>query len=150
MQVLRFASIPRLPPHAVRQALWLAAVLAMPVGAQNLPQPRGSQQQPLGQRMGDSGDEFANGDYAEQLERMRALNRERQKTMISDTNKLLKLATELDMEVKSDDADSLTPSQMRTLASIEKLAHDVKDKMTYSVSVPSATPPQTQSPFRLR
>jgi hypothetical protein len=150
MQVSRFAFLCRLHPHAARQALWLAAVLALPGGAQNIPPARGPLQQPIGQRVGNSIDGMGDGDYAEQQERSRALNRERQKSLVSDTNKLLKLATELDMEIQAENTDSLTPSQVRKLATIEKLAHDVKDKMTYSVGVPSMTPPQTQSPFPLR
>jgi hypothetical protein len=149
MTAPRIAFLRRPPAHPARVALCLAAVLALPGGAQNIPQPRGPLPQPIGQRVGDSVDEFGNGDYAEQQERLRALNRERQKSLVSDTNKLLKLATELDMEVKSENSSSLTPSQMHKLATIEKLAHNVKDKMSYSIGVPSMTPtpPQPQSPF---
>ena len=147
----RFAFLARPPGHAARGALCLAAVLALPGGAQNIPQPRGPLQQPIGQRAGDSIDGFGSRDSAEQQERMRALNRERQKSLVSDTNKLLKLATELDMAVKGENSGSLTPAEMHKLMSIEKLAHNVKDKMTYSVSVPSMSPPpQIPSPFPLR
>jgi hypothetical protein len=141
----------RLSARPARGALCLAAVLALPGGAQNIPQPaRGPLQQPIGQRAGDSIDGLGNGDYSDQQERLRALNRERQKSLVSDTNKLLKLATELDMEIKAQNSDSLTPSQMHKLATIEKLAHNVKDKMSYTISLPSATPPQPQSPFPIR
>lgn len=142
MKRVRFAS----RGHTIRQVLWLAAVLALPGGAQNIPQPRGPLQQPIGQKVGGSLDDM-NGDFSQQEERLRALNRERQKSLVSDTDKLLKLATELDMEVKNANADSITPSEMRKLASIEKLAHNVKDKMTYSVSAPSMIqPPQPSWP----
>ncbi|HUH61526.1 MAG TPA: hypothetical protein VLZ50_00960 [Terracidiphilus sp.] len=149
MKELRFAFMRRQSAHPARGALCLAAVLALPGGAQNIPQPtRGPfQQQPIGQHVGDAIDGMGNGDYAEQQERMRALNRERQKSLVSDTNKLLKLATELDMEIKAEDSNSLTPSEMHKLATIEKLAHNVKDKMTYSVSIPSMAPSQPQPPF---
>lgn len=70
-------------------------------------------------------------------ERLRAINRERQKALVSDTNKLLKLANELDSEVKGANPESLSPIQLRKLAEIEKLAHSVKDKMSYSVRGPS-------------
>jgi len=140
MKKVRFAS----RGHTVRQVLWLAAVLALPGGAQNVPQPRGPLPQPIGQKVGGSLDDFG-GDFSQQEERLRALNRERQKSLVSDTNKLLKLAAELDMEIKNANTDSLTPSEMRKLASIEKLAHNVKDKMSYSVSSPSSIQPQQPS-----
>ena len=55
------------------------------------------------------------------------------------------------MAVKGENSGSLTPAEMHKLMSIEKLAHNVKDKMTYSVSVPSMSPPpQIPSPFPLR
>lgn len=64
---------------------------------------------------------------------MNALNAERQKVLVSDTAKLLKLAQELNTEVASGSADSLSPDQMRKIANIEKLAHSVKQKMSESV-----------------
>jgi hypothetical protein len=145
MKKMRIASSGRPTSHTLRQALWLAAVLALPGGAQNIPQPRGPLQQPIGQKVGGSLDDMS-GDFSQQEERLRALNRERQKSLVSDTNKLLKLATELDMEVKNESLDALTPSEMHKLASIEKLAHNVKDKMTYSVNAPSLMQPPAQEP----
>jgi hypothetical protein len=62
----------------------------------------------------------------------RGLNIERQKEMVSDTNKLLKLARELNTEISSSNSDSLTPAQLRKVAEIEKLAHSVKGKMSTS------------------
>jgi hypothetical protein len=141
MKEMRFAPSARRAIHFARQALWLAAVLALPGGAQNVPSPRGPFQQPIGQKVANSLDD-PNGDFAQQEERLRALNRERQKSLVSDTNKLLKLATELDMEIKNENAGSLTPAETRKLASIEKLAHNVKDKMIYSISAPSVIQPQ--------
>jgi hypothetical protein len=64
---------------------------------------------------------------------MNALNAERQKAVVSDTEKLLKLAQELNTEVASSTSNSLSPDQMRKIASIEKLAHSVKQKMSESV-----------------
>lgn len=80
------------------------------------------------------------GDAEMQQKQLRALNKDRQKSLISDTNKLLKLATQLDMQVKADNPQSLTPFQLRQLAEIEKLAHSVKDKMSNSNYGPSAEP----------
>ncbi len=64
--------------------------------------------------------------------RMKALNADRQKSMISDAEKLLKLARQLDTEVASNSSDGLTPEEMRKLSEIEKLARSVKKKMAQS------------------
>jgi hypothetical protein len=61
--------------------------------------------------------------------RMTALNNERQKEMVSDTNKLLKLAKEVNDEIAARDTGGLTPDQLHKIAEIEKLARGVKDKM---------------------
>ena len=74
--------------------------------------------------------------------RMRALNMERQKQMVSDTNKLLKLAKELNDEVATSNVGSFTPDQLRKIAEIEKLARNVKDRMTAGIGqVPTNLPP---------
>ncbi len=63
------------------------------------------------------------------------LNVQRQKMMVSDTAKLLKLATELKAEIDAGDSVSLTPEQLRKISEIEKLAHSVKQKMSITVGV---------------
>jgi hypothetical protein len=65
--------------------------------------------------------------------RLNALNRERQKEMISDTNKLLKLAMELNTEIAANNTGTLTWDQQRKMAEIEKLARNVKEKMADGV-----------------
>jgi hypothetical protein len=64
--------------------------------------------------------------------RQQALNAERQKSMVSDADKLVKLARQLDAEVASNPTDQLTPAQLHKVAEIEKLAHNVKAKMAQS------------------
>jgi hypothetical protein len=131
-----------------RVAFWLAVLLALPVGAQNVT--HGSLPQPLGQPVGGSLAERDDGnlDLAEQQQRWRALNEKRQKNIVSDTNKLLKLAGELDMEVKGLDWNEFTPQQLHKIAEIEKLAHGVKDKMSYSIKSPTLFEPTV--PFQRR
>ncbi|MGA2167001.1 MAG: hypothetical protein ABSG62_02240 [Terracidiphilus sp.] len=121
--------------QTARQALCLALLLVLPGGAQNGPgsTPRGSGVQPIGQRVGGGLEEMGTVDPIEAEKRLRALNAERQKSMVSDTNKLLKLASELNAEISGENPDSLTPAQLSKLAEIEKLAHRVKDKMSTSV-----------------
>jgi len=74
--------------------------------------------------------------------RIRAVNIERQKQMVSDTNKLLKLAKELNDEVATSNVGSFTPDQLRKIAEIEKLARNVKDRMTAGMGqIPGTLPP---------
>jgi len=78
--------------------------------------------------------------------RMRALNTERQKQMVSDASKLLKLAKELNDEVAGTNSDSFTPDQLRKIAEIEKLARSVRERMSAAVGVaeaPNLLPPPT-------
>lgn len=67
---------------------------------------------------------------------LRALNAERQKALVSDTDKLVKLARELNAEIAEGKNPDLTPPQIRKIANIEKLAHEVKQKMTLTISNP--------------
>lgn len=68
-----------------------------------------------------------------QERRIRQLNVERQKEMISDTNDLLKLTAQLNSEVAKDHLSDLTPDQVRMLARIEKLAKSIREKMSNPV-----------------
>jgi len=72
-------------------------------------------------------------DPVEEERRLRLLNAERQKSLVSDTNRLLKLARELDAEVNHANPGLLDQAQLTKVAEIEKLAHKVKEKMSTSV-----------------
>jgi hypothetical protein len=65
--------------------------------------------------------------------RIKQLNVERQKEMVSQANDLLKLTAQLNAEVAKEHSTSLTPDQLRTLAKIEKLAKSVREKMSNPV-----------------
>lgn len=73
--------------------------------------------------------------------RIRALNNERQKEIVADTDKLLKLARELNEEVAKTNADSLTADELHKIADIEKLARNVRQKMTEGFGQPQTTMP---------
>ena len=129
--------------HGSRQALWLALVLALPGGAQNRPSqgpPTKVTQQPVPtadskytiQQAPFSAD-MSNVDPIQQERWLRMQNIERQKEMVTDTNKLLKLARELNAEISGSNPDSHTPAQLRKVGEIEKLAHSVKEKMSTSI-----------------
>jgi hypothetical protein len=126
--------------------LCLAMAPGLRMGAQNT-HPGGTLQQGIGQRPSDSISAPDPADAQEQERRLQALNGERQKSIVSDTNKLLKLANELDEEIRSGKSASLTVSQLRKVAEIEKLAHSVKDKMSYSVKGP---PVLERPPFSIQ
>ncbi len=73
---------------------------------------------------------------------LRELNQERQKQMVADANKLLKLARELNDEISAGNTGTLTPDQLRKIAKIEKLARSVKERMTFGVGQPELLAPQ--------
>jgi len=89
--------------------------------------------QPIDQAANDNpADPSASGSPAnERL--LRALNADRQKALVSDTNKLLRLVSELNSEIAARHLDALTPEQVHKMSEIEKLAHSVKEKMSASV-----------------
>jgi hypothetical protein len=74
--------------------------------------------------------------------RAQALNADRQKSMVADTNKLVMLARQLDAEIASNPTDRLTSEELRKVGEIEKLARSVKAKMAQSF----AGGPQFQQP----
>jgi hypothetical protein len=87
-------------------------------------------------------DDRSEPDPADAARRIRALNNMRQKALVSDTNKLLKLASEFESEIHIANSDSLTPEQLHKLATIEKLARSIKEKMSIPVAeLPSYQPP---------
>ncbi|HTM17485.1 MAG TPA: hypothetical protein VL135_11290 [Terracidiphilus sp.] len=71
-------------------------------------------------------------DSIAEAKRVKALNALRHKSVVSDTEKLVKLARQLDAEIASNPTGGLTPEEVQKLAAIEKLAHDVKIKMAQS------------------
>ncbi len=74
--------------------------------------------------------------------RIRALNVQRQKQMVADADKLLKLAKELNEEVAKANTGTLTDDELHKIADIEKLARSVRQRMTDETGqVPSFLPP---------
>ena len=76
--------------------------------------------------------EGPNLDPQMEAKRIKALNADRHKSMVSDTEKLVKLARQLDADIASNPTDDLTGEEVQKLQAIEKLAHDVKAKMAQS------------------
>ena len=59
----------------------------------------------------------------------KAQNSDRQKRIVTDTDKLLALATELKQEVNKSDKNTLSLDVIKKAEEIERLAHSVKEKM---------------------
>jgi hypothetical protein len=133
--------------------LWAAPFLLLvgiPVahsqsGNGNIAGQAAARQQPFSMRS----DPFPADVYDGQImhRRMRALNMERQKEMVADASKLLRLARELNAEVASQKSAALTSDQLHKVAEIEKLARNVKERMTSGVGQPqSIMPPMVAFP----
>ena len=71
--------------------------------------------------------------------RIKALNEARQKSMVSDTEKLLKLTQELNDEVNAPNSNLSAAEINRKTVEIEKLAHHIRDRMTFAVGAPAET-----------
>lgn len=65
--------------------------------------------------------------------RLQALNIAQHQAVVNDTDKLVKLVTELNQQINSSNSRTLTPQQLQMVAEIEKLAHSVRDKMRMTV-----------------
>ena len=112
---------------------WIAVLLLTTGGTagrslqifQTQRQPNGDSSRPNGAPARNE-DPFA-GKVAEQQARSR--NTDRQKKLVSDTDKLLSLATELKQEVDKTDKNTLSVDVVKKADEIERLAHSVKEKM---------------------
>lgn len=71
-----------------------------------------------------------------EAKRLEFLNAQRQKAMVADTNRLVKMASDLNAQINSQQHSQLTSDQVRQLAEIEKLAHSIRDKMSTSIKQP--------------
>jgi len=135
----RSLQVPRLPLHVASVVALVLSLAGAPGGnAQSNTSGSGSgthgvmngnfpQRSDMGTLAADEYDPLMNE------RRLRALNMERQKEMVSDTNKLLKLARELNAEVAGQKTEALTPDQLHKIAEIEKLARNVRERMTSAV-----------------
>ncbi len=65
--------------------------------------------------------------------RVEVMNADRQKSMVANANKLLELTKKLNAEVNGAHAGALTEDQLFEVKEIEKLAHKVREEMSYAV-----------------
>lgn len=110
-----------------------SCMLAAQQAPQNGQQANGSQPQgqPSANRAWTSSGPLAFGSQAEK-QNSDAANLERQKQLADDSAKLVKLATDLKIEVDKTTKDTLSLSVIRKADEIEKLAHSVKEKMKFT------------------
>jgi hypothetical protein len=101
--------------------------------------PQRSRMGSMSPSMGDDADPVM------QAKRIKALNADRQKALVADTDKLVKLVAELNAEINGAPPSSLTDTQIKKLAEIEKLAHNIREKMSSSINVPTQMSPTTTS-----
>jgi hypothetical protein len=116
----------------VRPLLWMALLLALPCGGQNSTNGGQGSSHPF--HASDLNQMVNDGPADPLLEerRVRMMIVSQHKSMVADTDKLLKLVTELNAEIKSTNPSSLTTEQLHKVAEIEKLARNVKDRMRMS------------------
>jgi len=134
---------------AVRSVLGLILLMGIPVSGQSpYPQFPSTNSGRNGQLYPDNSGQFGpDSNNSPDKKRMKMLNTERQKALVSDTEKLLRLARELNDEVAANDSARLTGEQLHKLDEIGKLARSVKEKMSFSVGgFPSLNSPLTIPP----
>jgi hypothetical protein len=133
----------RWDPRAAFEALCIALLVVAQTGAQSHGSPS-LPTLPSGAPVGSREDyDIPSRDPVEERRRIQALNIARQKGLVSDANKLLKLTAEFSAEITRSKSETLTPAQIRMLGQIEKLAHSVSEKMKAAV-LPTT---QIQSPW---
>jgi hypothetical protein len=133
---------------AVRWAVGLGLLLGIPLAGQSpFPQVPSGDGGKFGQRYPDSNGALGQDPNSPEQRRMRMLNAERQKAMVSDAEKLLKLAKELNDKVGAADPGPMSDDELRKVAEIGKLAKSVKEKMSFSVGgYPNLNAPLTIPP----
>lgn len=90
--------------------------------------------------------DIPSSDFGEEARRIRALNLARRHEIDSDANKIVKLTNELNADIVRSKAETLTRAQIRKLAEIEKLAHNIKQKMSEFQMVTAGPQPSEARP----
>jgi hypothetical protein len=122
--------------------LCVGLVSGLPAHAQNIGQIHSGFPQPAGPSLGGGVNDIPDDGSIDHEKLLRTLNAERQKSLVADTNKLVRLVKELNDDIARTKPQQLSDEQLRKLAEIEKLAHNVKEKMSTSVrGTPSFTAP---------
>jgi hypothetical protein len=107
-------------------------LLGMPISAQFHTSP-GNATVPTVQDPGAPSDAEGPLDSRMEAKRIALLNAMRQKSIVSDSDKLLQLAEKLQQDADAGGTRMNPAQRMHTAAEIERLAKAVKDKMTYAI-----------------
>ncbi len=134
--------------HCIGLVLGLAMGLGMPAAGQSpYPQFPSTNSGRNGQSYPDNSGPFGQDSNSPDKKRIKLLNAERQRALISDTEKLLRLARELKDELGANESGAMTGEQLHKLDEIGKLAKSVKEKMSFTVGgYPSLSAPLTIQP----
>jgi HAMP domain-containing protein len=97
-------------------------IIACPLGVS------GWQTQPLSNPAADAQRQVILDDSAE-VRQAKLLRVQRQKQLISDSDKLLKLATDLKQQIDNTPAETLSTDSVKKAAEIEKLAHSLRQRL---------------------
>jgi hypothetical protein len=119
---------------AVVACLWLLVALPASHVLQSQANPSQPIPGPEASRMPDANAQMAMHDQQNKKASVEAANVERKKQIAEDSAKLLKLATDLKAEVDKTSKDTLSVGVIRKAEEIEKLAHNVKEKMKLTMS----------------
>jgi hypothetical protein len=88
---------------------------------------------PEANRLPDANQQMEMREQQSKQQNYAAANAERKKQIADDSTRLLKLATDLKAEVDKTSKDTLSLSVIRKADEIERLAHNVKEKMKLTV-----------------
>ena len=93
------------------------------------PQPSHTVLRPEANRLPDANGVMTMREQAAKKKNFDVANAERKRQMNEDSALLLKLAKELNVEIERASKDTLTLSEIRKIEDIERLAHNVEQKM---------------------
>ena len=126
--------------RSARAVLVLCATASVTLGQTTNPQAQLSQPQPkvdsltrADNRVPDANQVMKMREQQAKKKIFQAANIERTRQLAEDSGLLLKLAEELNTEVAKASTDTLSPTEMRKIEDIERLAHNVQQKMKLTV-----------------
>jgi hypothetical protein len=127
---LRFNCVP-----SVACVVALGLLCCAATAAQQAPSPNPEKPiiLPEANRLPDANQQMEMREQQAKAQNYAAANAERKKQIADDSTKLLKLATDLKAEVDKTTKDTLSLNVIRKADEIERLAHNVKEKMKLTV-----------------
>ena len=78
----------------------------------------------------------ASGHLTIETRQVKMLNIERQKAIVTDTDRILQLARELNADANSGNSSMSLTERLRKADEIAKLAKTVREKMAYAIGMP--------------